>query len=175
MSEIKAGSYNARIVAYATKKTMAGEGAVVIQFAFEADGENHSITWQGGIKNHSVGKTTQLEITLKTLEVCGFDFTHPQAKNNLNNLALGVSSGVLDTDTEVSISVELKPNNTDGKIFANVKYVNRIGGAAFKNKMTQAETAVAFAGIAGDVMAFAAKTPKTHAAVPTFDSLEIPF
>jgi len=33
--EIKAGNYTAKIIAYGTKKTAAGEGAIVIQFGFE--------------------------------------------------------------------------------------------------------------------------------------------
>lgn len=174
MSEIKAGSYTAKIVAYGTKKTLTGEGAIVIQFAFEADGNNHSLSWQGSTKNTTAGKKTPLQITLETLETCGFDYTAENIVKNISALANGTSSGMLDTDKEVSIKVEHEMGN-DGSMYPRIKWVNKIGGGAFKNMMSSGESAQVFAGITGDLMAFAATRRGEKKPVAMFDGEAIPF
>jgi len=156
MSEIKPGSYAAKVIAYGAKKTQAGDGAIVIQFGFESEGESHTLAWQGSLKNTGTGKKTGLQITLETLEICGFDFNHADMRKNFDKIALGTSAGVLDTDKEVSIKVEMEQGQ-DGNMYPRVKWVNKLGGGAFKNMMTIAEASQAFNNVTGDIMAFASK------------------
>jgi hypothetical protein len=172
--EIKAGNYTAKIIAYGTKKTAAGEGAIVIQFGFDCEGESTSLSWQGSTKNVGMGKKTALQITCETLETCGFNWASASVARDFAALENGTASGMLDTDQEVSVKVEHEAG-TDGNMYPRIRWVNKLGGGAFKNMMARGESAQAFAGITGDLLAFAASrgAKKAPAAIPTFD--EIPF
>jgi hypothetical protein len=172
--EIKAGNYTAKIIAYGTKKTLAGEGAIVIQFGFECEGEATSLSWQGSTKNTGTGKKTALQITCETLETCGFDWGSATVAKNFAALEQGASSGMLDTDQEVSVKVEHEVG-TDGNSYPRIRWVNKLGGGAFKNMMAKGESAQVFAGITGDLLAFAASRGPKKAVIPTFDHSDIPF
>lgn len=174
--EIKAGNYTAKVIAYGTKKTLAGEGAIVIQFGFECEGEQTSLSWQGSTKNVGTGKKTALQITCETLETCGFDWSSSNVTKNFAALENGTTSGLLDTDQEVSIKVEHEAG-TDGNLYPRIRWVNKLGGGAFKNLMSKGESAQVFAGISGDLMAFAASrgVKKQAVSIPTFDHADLPF
>ena len=58
-------------------------------------------------------------------------------------------------------------------MYPRIRWVNKLGGGAFKNMMARGESAQAFAGITGDLLAFAASRGAKKSAIPTFDN--IPF
>ena len=167
MTEIQEGTYRGKVKDYGGKGTKQGNDSVMILFEFEANGEMTTLTWQG----HLTDKAK--EITFKALAVCGFDFTE-MAKNWIA-LGSGVSSGVLDTDREVSLVIANEPG-TDGKIYPSIKWVNHIGGGKFRELIPANEWAQKFQGssIIADGLAFAQGQPPV-AAAPKPNLEDVPF
>lgn len=171
------GSYIGKVINYGVKKTLKGDPAIVIVFGFEFNGEAQQMTWQGGLNNQRVdGKKSQQDITFAALEVCGFDFKDKNVVNNFNALADGASSGVLDTDVEVDLKIELEANN-DGNMYPRIKWINRVGGGLFKNLISKEEAVQSFAGfnILGDVISYGTKTKSSPVKSKPVSDDSIPF
>ena len=127
MAEIvRAGTYDARVVDYGVGSNKKGDPQIEVKFAFNADGQERTLTWFGGVTDKS------LPHTMKALHIMGFD-----GSRMLDELADGVNSGILDTIGQVSIVVE--HDTYEGKTFARVKWINQIGGAGFRNLMDRGQ------------------------------------
>ncbi len=151
MSEIKAGTYEAKITDYAITKTKKGAPMAMIRFSFN---ENQSITWYGTFSSEKSS-----EITCEALAVCGW------TTNNPADLAKGAGSGVLDENK--AISIVLASEEWEGKTTMKVKYINQAGGSGFRDKMSQAEAAQLFSGL--NLGGVAAAARKKHTKVlPNF-------
>lgn len=132
MTQIEAGNYQAKIVDYGIGATKSGDPQVMVLFEFsDAEGQRHELTWFGTLKE---GKGQ--EITLKALLTCGM------VGNEVENLAEGVLSNVLDVDTPVQIVVEREAGRDQSgsptaQTYPRIKWINRLGGTAFANKLTK--------------------------------------
>ena len=109
MSDIKPGTYLAKITNYGFTLTKDGNMQVSILFSFDTDKQ---LAWFGSLKD---GKA--FEITMKTLQLMGFD-----GKLAIETLAQGVMSGLLDLDKEYSIKIENE--EYEGKITTKIKWIN---------------------------------------------------
>lgn len=132
------GYYEARIANYGVKKTKAGDPAPTIVFEVSVDGVKQRVFWQGSLKDGQAR-----DITLKALAVCGFKNVRSFA-----NLADGISSGLLDMDKDVQITVEHETSQDgSGKRFARVRWVNEAGGGKFKDAIDLQEATVLMQGM----------------------------
>lgn len=121
MELIQAGKYVARVSNWALIPGKDGEAPKVqLGFVFkDSNGAEQSIRWRGSLKE---GKPRNF--TIKTLLTCGLWG---------DDLALLADSTVdaLDRNREVQIEVENRLG-LDGKTYANVKWVNAMGGDKFR-------------------------------------------
>src|SRR5689334_218701 len=106
MSEVnlpKPGRYKGKVVDFGAKTTQAGQPSIVVRLAFHDEtNKEHFVVWQGGLgQGNDPSKKRPLDITLETLEVCGFDF---HKNRDLSPLADGPDGGALDTQREVMIT-----------------------------------------------------------------------
>lgn len=145
MSDVKlpkAGRYKGKVTDYGAKETAKKEPAIAIRVTFlDAEGAQHDVVWQGSL-SHGTDPTKKrpLDITLETLEACGFDF---HKHRNLLPIADGISSNALDMETEVLVTVEIA--TWEGKPFARAQYINRAGG--FKGGLGKETFATKCAGL----------------------------
>lgn len=181
MTEVKlpkAGRYKGKVTDYGAKETAKHEPAIAIRITFvDADDVQHDVVWQGSL-SHGTDPTKKrpLDITLETLEACGFDF---HKHKNLLPIADGLSSGALDTETEVLVTVEIA--TWEGKPFARAQYINRSGG--FKGGLGKESFATKCAGLNLDaeVLSYRSKVPRPVAkpvvsnAPAAIDPSDIPF
>jgi hypothetical protein len=134
MKLIQSGKYQGKIIDYGIGETRGGSPQVMILFEMlDQEMDRHELTWYGTLKE---GKGQ--EITLKALLTCGMK------GNDLDALADGVLSNILDVDTPVSLTVEREPRldamgNSTGETVAKIKWINRAGGAAFQSKLSRDE------------------------------------
>lgn len=142
---VKEGDYKAKISGYGIRETQKGLPEPVIRFTLEDEGKPTSLNWRGSLNE---GKAR--EITIKALLVCGLK------TSDLSALADGPSSGALDMNKEVMIRVSPEVG-MDGKTYMTVKWVNELGGAAFKAAITRDDAVKKMAGmnIDADVMLIA--------------------
>ena len=97
----------------------------MITFEFkDNEGITRHLTWYG----HFTEKT--IEKTLDALLICGMRGNDPRV------LAEGPAAHALNQSQEVSVTVEHEKDD-DGKIRAKVRWINRVGGAAFKKMAPQ--------------------------------------
>ena len=111
---IQAGYYKGKIISYGIKTTKKGDPALTIAFDVEAGDSHHKIffqsTWVGG----------GIKITNEALLALGF--TEPK---RLPELALGVASGLLDTDAVYDLTVDIETDQNDpNKKYNRVKFIN---------------------------------------------------
>ena len=146
---IKAGLYTARIADYGIVFAQSsGEPRAMIKFSFkDAEGGQHAIMWGGSFK-----EGTARDITIATLLTCGL------RNDDIESLADGPSSGMLDMNADISIKVELEPDQS-GRERPVIKYVGEMG---FRNQATKGDVAQKFAGmnLKGDLAAARAKLNK---------------
>lgn len=124
------GYYEAKIINYGIKKTKKGDPAPVIIFNAETEEGKQHVFWSGSLND---GKAR--DITLKTLAICGF-----RNVSAFPYLAEGPSSGLLNMEKEVQITVEHESveevdKKTGEKIirkYAKVRWINESGGGRFK-------------------------------------------
>lgn len=129
MQKVEAGMYEASILDYGISLTQAGKPQVVIRFGLtDKNGDLHELNWYGSLNE---GKAQ--EITCKALLACGMK------GNDLNILADGIPSGVLDTSTHVKVTVAHEEQE-DGTTRARIKWINPLGGLT--KKLTKSEASV---------------------------------
>ena len=115
---IAAGKHKARavegaLVEVGDKQTPA---VSVIFEIIDGDAAGDRIKWDGWLTEKTADRT------MESLRYCGWN------TDMLDDLA-----GV--TDNEVSLTIEPEVNERDGKTYARVKWVNRVGGGASINDM----------------------------------------
>lgn len=140
---INAGKYIAKIKDYGIGSTKAGDPKAMIMFTFkDENGTNHEMTWNGSLKE---GRAR--EITIDALLNCGLK------GDDLSQLANGIESNVLDANIEVELDIQHK--EYEGKIGPRISWINRPGGAAFRDKMEHTIAVQKMAGLnlKADVMA----------------------
>lgn len=140
---INAGKYLGKVLDYGIGKTKDGEPNIMLMFGFkDSSGVDQDLIWRGSLKE---GKAR--EITIDALLILGL------VGNDLSLLAHGNGSGVLNQEKEVQLVVEHETYN--GKTFAKVRYINEVGGGAFKEKMGKDEAITKLGGLnlGGDVFA----------------------
>ena len=126
MDLVKPGRYTAKVIDYGIGETKDGNPQAAVTFSFQdSESKNRVMTWYG----HFTDKT--IEKTIDSLLICGLKGNDPR------ELGKGLEGGALDTNREVSIVVE-HDQTQDGKTIAKVRWVNRLGGNAFK-RMDQAD------------------------------------
>jgi hypothetical protein len=119
MAMIEEGTYRAKATGHKFGKTSKGTEQVFVEFTVtEGDCQGQRLAWYG----YFTEKTT--ERTLDSLEYCGWD------GDSLTDLR-GLGS------QEVDLVVEHEEAD-DGRVYARVKWVNRVGGGV-KEEMTPAE------------------------------------
>jgi len=123
---IQPGTFDAKLVDYGMNVAKSGTLMILMKFELQ-DEQNSKIVWQGHLKQGSAH-----DITLKSLLVCGLK------TNDLEAVAEGPISGVLDMDKTVSIVVEMEAGE-DGKSYPRVKWINEVGGAGFKSQITKSD------------------------------------
>lgn len=138
---IKPGTYTAKATQWGLKPSQNGGQQVMVEFTTTT---NEKITWYGGMSNDKAkGYTFQNLITL------GANLSH------WTEFWMG-SKGKAITPTEVEIVVENeKYKSKDGtmKESTKVKYINPLGGKAFKDAMTGGEAESILKGMIPDLMA----------------------
>lgn len=119
---IDPGRYLGKVKQYGIGTTKAGDPNVTVIFGFKDNlNQERELTWFGSLKE---GRAR--EITIDALLVCGFK------GNDIGALAGGPETGLLDLNTDVDLVVENEEYN--GKVSTKIKWINRAGGAAFKDK-----------------------------------------
>lgn len=121
---INAGKYIARIKDFGVGTTKAGDPKAMVMFTLkDENGTSHDMTWNGSLKE---GRAR--EITIDALLICGLK------GDDLSRLSMGVESGILDVNSDVQLDIQHE--SFEGKTSAKIKWVNRPGGAAFRDKLT---------------------------------------
>jgi len=129
------GKHLAKLKDYAMTVTSSEKLQILLVFEFEFNDQTKELTWYGSFKE---GRAR--EITLDTLFLCGF------SGEDLSILAELNTSGALDCDQQVQIVVELR-EDLQGKERLQISWVNPVGGAAFKNRLTRKEAAIKLLGL----------------------------
>lgn len=132
MSDVQAGKYTAKILDYGIGITKAGDPTVVVRFGF---GQGQSLIWNGSLKE---GKAQ--EITIKALLTLGLS-----NEDNLEALADGIDSNLLDINREVEIDVQ--PDTYEGKTRMRIAWINPLGGSTFRNAMSKNEFKIKLGGM----------------------------
>ncbi len=118
---IAVGKYEAKVVDYGMRFSHNGNLSMVIGFAFNQDGEEKRLAWFGSFKE---GKAR--DITFKTLIVCGLK------SDDIDSLAEGPTSGLLDTDKSVEIDIGVG-FDSNGQQQTRIKWVNELGGGIWND------------------------------------------
>lgn len=132
--EYNAGKFLAKIKDYGFKVTHSGSLQMAVIFDYEQGEENRTLTWFGSMNE---GKAR--EITLTALKNMGYQ---GQEISLLND---GIQSGILDTDKDYSITIELDDYN--GKKIAKIKWVNLPGQSGFEKRLDTNEVKQKLAGM----------------------------
>lgn len=132
---VSPGKYTAKIKDYGLGTTQNGDPKAMILFTFkDQNGQDRELTWTGSLKE---GRAR--EITIDALLVCGLK------GDELSTLASGVEGSALSADQEVQIDVMTE--EYEGKAYSKIKWVNRLGGAAFREKMNHGMAVQKMAGL----------------------------
>jgi len=119
-------------------------------FAFvDEQNINQTQTYFNGFKEIQPGKqTSQKEMTLKTIELLGYNGTQ------IAGLAAGAQSGMLNTQKKYEIELEFSRDqmgnvqqDDKGNPKFRIKWVNDPENSGFKNKMTAQDAAVIIGGL----------------------------
>jgi len=151
MSEVELkplpGYYAAKIVNYGLKKTKAGDPAPTIAFEVVVDAKPYRVYWQGSLKDG-----TARDITLKALAICGFTNVRSFA-----NIADGPSTGLLDTEKEVQVTIQHQMDEVTGNKYIRVQWINESGGGKFKDAigLQEAQVLIQGMGLEADFMRIA--------------------
>lgn len=144
MNLVKAGKYRARPQSWCFLPSSTDPSVILVfaELSFMDDmNQPRTLTWRGSLKE---GKAR--EITLKALFAMGF-----QSKS----FAALAEPNALDREKEVQIEVEHRASQ-QGKTFANIKWINKLGGEKFKKLAgTELSASLAALNIDGDLMAAA--------------------
>lgn len=125
------GIYKAKISNYGITNTKAGDPQIAVLFDFENQEKVPcEMTWFGTLKE---GKGR--DITLKALLTMGM------RGNDIEALAGGLDSNTLNPENPVNITIDEEPDQA-GKYHMRVKWINSVGGAAFRDKLTKDEAKV---------------------------------
>lgn len=111
---IEKGTYTAKAVEWKLGVTGTGKEQIAVLFQLE---DGSQITWYG----YFTEKTT--ERTLDSLEYMGWD-------------GVDISDPVGLDRNEVRVVIDHEVSEQDGKTYARVKWVNRMGGLAVKEELT---------------------------------------
>jgi hypothetical protein len=146
MSEqIQPGKHNGRVINYGFKTTQAGDPAVVVEFKIDTGTESVNLSWQGSMKTDrkTPESMSAWDFTKQALEACGLVFDPATIEKDWNAMAGGVSSGVLDTDRDVQLTVEYK-KSTSGYEYASISKVSKAGGAIFSGLLPAPQAVAMF-------------------------------
>jgi hypothetical protein len=161
-----AGKYLGKVIDYCVKTTESGKPQVAVKFEF---GEGNHLVWNGNLWTEQ-GRT----ITAKALKAMGL------CSVSIKDLARGPESGVLDMDKQVELDIDFR--EYEGKRYAQINWVNEVGGGGFKNRLSEVEAVQACAGLDFEAALLQAgvKTGKAYTAKPTettkqFSIHDIPF
>lgn len=125
------GQYKAKISNYGITNTKAGDPQVAVLFDIQdQDGTPREMTWYGTFKE---GKGR--DITLRALLTMGM------RSDDFEKLAEGITGNVLNAENPVNLSIEDEPGQ-DGKTYAKIRWINPVGGSAFRDKMTKDQAKV---------------------------------
>jgi len=158
---VKDGTYRAKVIDYGVGETQGGSAQLIIMFEFEAEGAKHRRMWFGSLKEGQEGKKSAREVTAAALAVCGF-----RLDGDLGAFADGPASGQLDLNKEVDIVLGTETYN--GKTNQKIKWVNEIGGGAFRERLSKGEATQKLQGISlkGELMALGKTKAKESEEVP---------
>lgn len=126
------GTYRAKVSDYALTENDNGQLTLTIRFAFGNAGLGWA--WTG-----TFGSEKAKERTLKTLMTLGLK------SDDLERLADGPASGMLDLDLEVECVVE--QSEYEGKTRTQITYVNPVGGKMFGTAVSKDKARVQFGGM----------------------------
>lgn len=159
---LKPGYYKGKISNYGIIKTKVGDPSPVIIFEIALDDQVHSVNWFGSFKDGMAR-----EISLKALACCGF-----VQLNAFPRLALGVDSGLLDTDKLLDLTVEVKTDD-EGKSFPQVRWIND-SARRFRNSLGVEEAAALMAtmGLESDFAMIAKQNGYQVTTERSFDNLK---
>lgn len=140
--EVTAGNFDAKIVDYALTLTKGGDMQLGVMFEFEQEGVSKTLSYFGSFK---AGRAR--EITLETMEKMGFN------GQSLAGLSDGPASGILDTDKDYSIKIEM--DTYEGKTTPKIRWVNLPNEGGFAKRLTLEEIIEKETGmnLAGDLVA----------------------
>lgn len=161
---ITEGKHTGKVIDYAMLTTNSGDPYVGIRFDVD---EQFHLMWRGGLVHPK-----SREITIKALKCLGF-------AGSIKDLANGPESGCIDTEKVVELDVEHEL--VEGRTYANIKWINEVGGGGFKNKLSAIEAVQKCAGLdlEADFMQAGIKTstaPRYNPAAAVTPSYEdIPF
>lgn len=149
----------AKVVDYGIVMTKDGTAPMVkIQFKETETGKDRY--WTGSLKE---GRAQ--EITVDALLVCDLK------SDEIEKLALGTASGLLNTDKEVQLTIENE--EYEGKTYEKVKWVNEVGGGGFAKRISESD---AVARIAACNVGFTLKAKRQEKGQPVVkQDSEIPF
>lgn len=137
------GQFIAKISNYGLQETSKGNVLAVIQFEFlDEESKKQKLSWRGSFNGGA------LEITLKTLLICGLVGNDPTV------IADGPTSGTLNQEKEFSITVKHEYGQ-DGKAYWKVAWVNEVG---FSNLLNKAGAAAKLGDLRGQVAALRKET-----------------
>jgi hypothetical protein len=161
--EYNAGSFKGKVVDYGFRTTNAGNLNIAVLFEYEQSlGDRKRLTWWGYLNE---GKAR--EITLKTLKLLGWK---GQAIEGLNS---GVSSGILDTDTEFSIVVDLE--EYQGVTRPKIKWVNAGGGFQERLDLSEVKQKLGGMNLKADVIELFGHSPQVDTPPSFTHDQNIPF
>lgn len=149
---ITAGKHKAKVYDYGLVENDKGEPVVMIRFKFES---GDTWYWTG-----TLGSENAMKRTLSTLITCGLK------SDDLEGLAEGLESNMLDIDTEVECVLE--ESEYEGKTRLQIKYVNPIGGRKFGEAMDKQKAKTKFGGmnVKGQLAAMGFKKKSTTDVMP---------
>jgi len=140
------GKVLGKVIDYGINKTQAGKPQAVVQFAYEVDGQQRTISWFGQLTPDGSGARKGIEITLKALAACGLTI------ENIGRLSTdfvnGPSSGILDTTKDVSLELQEEASQNDAaKMVTKVAWVNDPNDTYVLKKISAAEAVQVMSGI----------------------------
>lgn len=140
------GKFLAKIQDYGINTTKGNKPQVVIQFAFENDGQTKTFTWFGQLTPDNSGARKGIEITLKALAACGM--TMENIGRIGSDFCEGPKTGILDMTKELAIELQEEPSQNDpGKMQTKVAWVNDPNDTYVLKKITAAEAVQVMGGL----------------------------
>lgn len=140
---IEDGIYGAIVTNWGITETQAGLPQVVVSFDVKAKEGMKPMSWFGSLKE---GKAR--EITIDALLTCGF------SGDDVADIAKSVEGKALELGREVSVTVGTEAD-LEGKDRQRIRWVNPIGGGAFRNKISHGDAVSKLKGmnLKGEILA----------------------